>query len=69
MSILVIAEHDNNELKGATLNTISAAKEIGSEIDILVAGFSCQTVVLHIIEKLYIIISKELSYNYGSKVV
>ena len=44
MSILVIAEHDNNELKGATLNTISAAKEIGSEIDILVAGFSCQTV-------------------------
>ena len=45
MSILVIAEHDNNELKGATLNTISAAKEIGSEIDILVAGFSCQTVV------------------------
>jgi len=28
MSILVIAEHDNDELKGATLNTITAAKEI-----------------------------------------
>ena len=29
MSILVIAEHDNDELKGSTLNTITAAKEIG----------------------------------------
>ena len=28
MSILVVAEHDNEELKGATLNTITAAKEI-----------------------------------------
>ena len=39
MSILVIAEHDNEELKGATLNTITAAKEIGTEIDLLIAGF------------------------------
>ena len=44
MSILVIAEHDNEELKGATLNTITAAKEIGTEIDLLIAGFSCETV-------------------------
>ena len=44
MSILVIAEHDNSELKGATLNTISAAKLIGSEIDLLVAGFNCNNV-------------------------
>ncbi len=44
MSILVIVEHDNEELKGATLNTITAAKEIGSEIDLLVAGFSCDSV-------------------------
>ena len=44
MSTLVVAEHDNEELKGATLNTISAAKEIGSEIDLLVAGFSCNSV-------------------------
>ena len=28
MSILVIAEHDNNELKGSTLNTVSAATQI-----------------------------------------
>ena len=38
MSILVIAEHDNTNLKGATLNTLAAAKEIGSEITLLVVG-------------------------------
>ena len=38
MSILVIAEHDNTNIKGATLNTLAAAKEIGSEITLLVAG-------------------------------
>jgi len=38
MSILVIAEHDNNNLKGATLNTVAAAKELGGEITLLVAG-------------------------------
>ena len=44
MSILVVVEHGNKELKGATLNTVTAAKEIGSEIDLLVAGFSCDSV-------------------------
>ena len=44
MSILVVVEHDNQELKGATLNTVTAAKEIGYEIDLLVAGFSCDSV-------------------------
>ena len=44
MSILVVVEHDNEELKGATLNTVTAAKEIGSEIDLLVAGFSSDSV-------------------------
>ena len=38
MSILVVAEHDNTNLKGATLNTLAAAQEIGSEITLLVAG-------------------------------
>ena len=45
MSILVIAEHDNDELKGSTLNTITAAKEIDSDVELLVAGFSCEAVV------------------------
>ena len=45
MSILVIAEHDNNNLKGATLNTVAAAKEIGNEITLLVAGLDIASVV------------------------
>lgn len=32
MSILVIAEHDNTELKAGTLNTVSAAQKIGGDI-------------------------------------
>ncbi|TAL79863.1 MAG: electron transfer flavoprotein subunit alpha/FixB family protein [Burkholderiaceae bacterium] len=38
MSILVIAEHDNAQLKGATLNVIAAAQKIGGDIHVLVAG-------------------------------
>lgn len=44
MVILVIAEHDNKTLKPATLNTIGAAKKIGGEIHILVAGSGCADV-------------------------
>ena len=44
MSILIIAEHDNNELKGATLNTVAAGAAIGGDIDILVAGTDCGSV-------------------------
>jgi len=44
MSILVIAEHDNSELKPATLNAISAAQAIGGDIDVLVAGANCGAV-------------------------
>ena len=38
MSILVIAEHDNASLKGATLNTVTAALACGGEVHVLVAG-------------------------------
>ena len=41
MSILVIAEHDNASIKSATLNTIAAAKAIGGDIVVLVAGSDC----------------------------
>ena len=44
MSILVIAEHDNKELKVATLNTVAAASEIGGDIEILIAGNECEDV-------------------------
>lgn len=41
MSILVIAEHDNNSIAPATLNTVAAAKAIGGDIHVLVAGNGC----------------------------
>lgn len=41
MSILVIADHDNSALRGGTLNTLTAARAIGGDIDILIAGESC----------------------------
>lgn len=40
MSILVIAEHDNASIKGATLNTVTAALACGSDVHVLVAGFN-----------------------------
>ena len=42
MSVLVIADHDNQALKGATRNTIAAASKIGGDITVLVAGSDCQ---------------------------
>ncbi len=42
MPSLVIAEHDNQALKGATLNTVAAAAAIGGESHLLVAGYNCR---------------------------
>jgi electron transfer flavoprotein alpha subunit len=44
MSTLVIAEHDNTNLKPATLNTVAAANAIGGAVHILVIGNACQSV-------------------------
>ncbi|MDJ0685062.1 MAG: FAD-binding protein [Alphaproteobacteria bacterium] len=41
MSNLVLVEHDNAEVKPATLNTIAAAQAVGGDIDLLVAGAGC----------------------------
>ena len=38
MTALVIAEHDNQSIKGATLNTVTAAAACGGEVHVLVAG-------------------------------
>ena len=41
MASLVLAEHDNTELKPATLNVVTAAAALGSDVDILVVGSNC----------------------------
>ena len=44
MSTLVIAEHDNSNLKPSTLNTVAAANAIGGPVHLLVVGSACQAV-------------------------
>ena len=44
MSILVIADHNNQALNGATLNVVAAAQKIGGDITVLVAGSGAQAV-------------------------
>ncbi len=41
MTSLVIAEHNNIELKPSTLNTVTAARILGDDIDLLIAGKNC----------------------------
>lgn len=41
MAILVIAEHDNSQIKSGTLNTVTAAQKLGSDVHLLVAGAAC----------------------------
>ena len=38
MTALVIAEHDNATIKGATLNTVTAAAQCGGDVHVLIAG-------------------------------
>ncbi len=40
MTALVIAEHDHASIRGATLNTVTAALQCGGEVHLLVAGFN-----------------------------
>lgn len=44
MAVLLLAEHDNAALAPATAKALTAAREFGSDVDILVAGESCQAV-------------------------
>ena len=42
MSVLIVAEHDNAGLKPATLNTVTAATQVGGDVTVLVAGSDCK---------------------------
>ena len=41
MAALVIAEHDNQSIKGGTLNAVTAATKCGGDVVVLVAGNGC----------------------------
>ena len=67
MSILVLAEHNNSELKSSTLSAISAALQINENIDVLVVGSECENIVnklknVHKINKI-IIADNEIFLN------
>jgi len=44
MTVLVLADHDNQSLKPATLSAVTAARQCGDEVHILVAGSRCDAV-------------------------
>ena len=48
MSILILAEHNNSEVKSSTLNTISAASKIGNESEVLVLGSNIENIAKQI---------------------
>eukprot|EP00455_Lapot_gusevi_P007135 TRINITY_DN1305_c0_g1_i1.p1 TRINITY_DN1305_c0_g1~~TRINITY_DN1305_c0_g1_i1.p1 ORF type:complete len:345 (+),score=133.66 TRINITY_DN1305_c0_g1_i1:52-1086(+) len=43
-SVLVLAEHDNQKLSDVTLSAVTAAKKLGGNVSVLVAGASCNSV-------------------------
>jgi electron transfer flavoprotein alpha subunit len=44
MAILILADHDNKDLSDQTAKALTAASEIGGDVDILVAGKGCKSV-------------------------
>lgn len=44
MSVLIIADHDNTNIKSVTLNSVTAAKQLGDDLHLLVAGSGCRSV-------------------------
>lgn len=50
MKTLILAEHNNQALKSATLNTLTAAQQLGEQIDVLIAGFNCEKVANEIVK-------------------
>ena len=44
MSVLLIAEHNNKELKYFTLNAVTAASQIDQDVHVLLIGNNCEDV-------------------------
>lgn len=44
-TILLLVEHDNQQLKSCNAHVLTAAKQLKGEVDLLICGYQCQTVV------------------------
>src|SRR3954463_5430615 len=72
MSVLVIAEHDNHALKAATLNAVTASREIadkaGTDVHMLVAGSGCGAVAeaaAQVAGVAKILLADDAAYDHG----
>lgn len=68
MKIIIIAEHDNKTLKTANYHTLTAAKQLGGMIDMMVIGHECEAVVaeaqkLPKINEIYVANAKEYTHQ------
>ena len=73
MRVLVIAEHDNTALKPSTLNTISAAKKLTDDVDLIICGFECDNVAteaasIDALKNVHICNSEHLKYQLSEDV-
>ena len=73
MRVLVIAEHDNTVLKPSTLNTISAAKKLTDDVDLIICGFNCDNVAteaasIDALKNVHICSSEHLKYQLSEDV-
>lgn len=73
MAILVLAEHDNSEIKSATLNTVGAARQIDKDVHLLVAGSGLSSVIeaaakIHGITKVIKVEAPELEHGLAENV-
>jgi electron transfer flavoprotein alpha subunit len=44
MTVLILAQHDNNAIQPSTLSTVTAAQNLGKDIHLLIAGYKCDNV-------------------------
>lgn len=69
MTILVIAEHDNTALKSSTLNAVTAAQKLGSDIHIIIMGHNANqaaTAASTIPSVAKIILANDASFEHGN---
>ena len=64
MSILILAEHNNEEVKSSTLNTISAASKLGKDIEVLVIGNRVENISKEIANYQYYYLLLKLQFLY-----